>query len=53
MARVEKERAEQPEAIIKPDYMKCIRISTEASLLYMIAPGLLRSEEHTSELQSP
>lgn len=24
-----------------PDYMKCIKVSTEASLLYMIAPGLL------------
>lgn len=26
---------------IKPDYMECIKVSTEASLMYMIAPGLL------------
>merc|ERR1719453_490502 len=46
MARVEQEReGHEPGSdgfkAIKPDYMKCIRVSTEASLLYMIAPGLL------------
>ena len=46
MARVETEReGHEPGSdgfkAIKPDYMKCIRVSTEASLLYMVAPGLL------------
>jgi inorganic pyrophosphatase len=40
MARVTKER-EGGNENAKPDYMKCIKVSTEASLLYMIAPGIL------------
>merc|ERR1712178_425787 len=39
MARVNKSKEKGEEA--EPAYMKCIKVSTEASLLYMIAPGLL------------
>lgn len=39
MARVNKEKEAGRDA--EPDYMACIKVSTEASLLYMIAPGLL------------
>jgi inorganic pyrophosphatase len=39
---VEKRRVEKETgAIVKPDYKKCIAISTEASLKEMIAPGCL------------
>lgn len=40
MSRVNKEK-EDGKIDAKPDYMKCIKVSTEASLLYMIAPGVL------------
>ena len=48
MNRVERERnaekAKNPDFDIKqimPDYAKCIKVSTDASLYYMIAPGLM------------
>merc|ERR1719454_2049212 len=40
MARVQKEK-EKGNENAEPNYMACIKVSTEASLLYMIAPGLL------------
>jgi len=45
MQRVAEQRAAEPDeskrAAIKPDYMKCIEVSTTASLAYMVAPGFL------------
>merc|ERR1712151_516600 len=48
MNRVEKERniAREKDSNfndkdIMPDYAKCIKVSTDASLYYMIAPGLM------------
>lgn len=45
MKRVAEDRAkvegEDAKAAIKPNYMECIKVSTTASLMYMIAPGLL------------
>jgi inorganic pyrophosphatase len=44
MSKVDKLRNENPEKNpkdFKPDYAKCIKVSTDASLYYMIAPGLM------------
>jgi inorganic pyrophosphatase len=45
MTRVDKERKENEkngiQAKVLPDYAKCIKVSTDASLYYMIAPGLM------------
>lgn len=52
MNRVDAERKKEKEAnpdltdkqlseMIKPNYAKCIKVSTDASLYYMIAPGLM------------
>merc|ERR1719230_388051 len=40
MTRVDKEKNSGNEAA-KPNYAECIKISTDASLYYMIAPGLM------------
>lgn len=40
MTRVDREKREG-KADAKPDYAECIKISTDASLYYMIAPGLM------------
>merc|ERR1719230_1859609 len=40
MTRVDKEKNSGNKSV-KPDYARCIKISTDASLYYMIAPGLM------------
>jgi len=44
MSKVDAERAKNPDKdpkTIMPNYAKCIKVSTDASLYYMIAPGLM------------
>merc|ERR1719161_291493 len=44
MSKVDKARIDNPDKdpkSFKPDYAKCIKVSTDASLYYMIAPGLM------------
>jgi Na+/H+-translocating membrane pyrophosphatase len=44
MSKVDADRAKNPDTdpkLFKPNYAKCIKVSTDASLYYMIAPGLM------------
>jgi inorganic pyrophosphatase len=41
MSRVDREKREGKVENPKPNYAECIKISTDASLYYMIAPGLM------------